>query len=166
MSEPSHQTVRLASGRHRSPAEGACVMELASMLAGEPFSDRPRSVSAVIGGFLRTYNDGLDDERRQDLYAYAAEVVGTSDPAVAERRRLELCLAFAGDGGGRPRLGRLAALWRPAWFRLEQAGHRAAKVALAGTHSRALAFLDELIAAGGTPGERVGSLPGRDRTAA
>jgi len=59
-------------------------MELASMLAEEPFSDRAGIVSPVIGAFLRTYNDGLDDERRQDLYPIASLVVGT-----AAGRRLE-----------------------------------------------------------------------------
>jgi hypothetical protein len=52
-------------------------MELASMLAGEPFSDHPRSVCPVIAAFLRAYNDAIDDERRQDLYAYAVKVVGS-----------------------------------------------------------------------------------------
>ena len=68
----SHQTVRLARGRHPSPSFGACVMELASMLADEPFTDRPDNASPVIAAFLRTYNDGIDDERRQDLFALAS----------------------------------------------------------------------------------------------
>ena len=38
----SHQTIKLSRGRHSSPEHGACVMELASMLAGEGFSDHPR----------------------------------------------------------------------------------------------------------------------------
>ena len=37
----THQTVKLSRGKHDSPDEGACVMELASMLAGEDFSDHP-----------------------------------------------------------------------------------------------------------------------------
>jgi hypothetical protein len=52
-------------------------MEMASMLAGEPFSDHPPSVCPVIGAFLRVYNDAVDDDRRQDLYGYAAKVVGS-----------------------------------------------------------------------------------------
>jgi len=45
MGPVTHQTIRLSRGKHSSPEEGACVMELASMLAGEPFSDHPcRSV--------------------------------------------------------------------------------------------------------------------------
>jgi hypothetical protein len=39
-------------------------MELASMLADEPFTDRPATASPVIAAFLRTYNDGIDDARR------------------------------------------------------------------------------------------------------
>src|SRR5437764_4983871 len=76
----SHQTIRLGRGKHASPDEGACVMELASMLAGEPFSDHPESVCPVISTFLRSYNDAVDDRRRQDLYAYAARAVGSRGP--------------------------------------------------------------------------------------
>src|SRR3954449_1551139 len=78
MTAASHQTVRLARGRHASRQAGVCVMELASMLAHEPFSDRARSISPTIGAFLRTYNDGLDDDRRQDLYPVAAAIVGSA----------------------------------------------------------------------------------------
>jgi hypothetical protein len=73
----SHQTVRLSKGKHTSAEQGACVMELASMLAGEPFTDHPVSVCPVIGSFLRMYNDSIDNKRRQDLYAYASKVVGS-----------------------------------------------------------------------------------------
>jgi hypothetical protein len=54
-------------------------MELASMLAGEPFTDHPASVCPVIGALLRQYNDWIDDGRRQDLYAYAAKVLESRD---------------------------------------------------------------------------------------
>ena len=47
------------------------------MLSGERFSDHPVSVCPVIGSLLRAYNDNLDDRRRQDLYRYAAKVVGS-----------------------------------------------------------------------------------------
>ena len=69
----SHQTIKLSRGRHSSAEHGACVMELASMLAGEGFSDHPRSVSRPIASFLRGYNDLVDDRRREDLYGYAAQ---------------------------------------------------------------------------------------------
>jgi hypothetical protein len=44
----THQTIRLSAGRHRSSGDGACVIELASMLADEPYGDHPASVCAVI----------------------------------------------------------------------------------------------------------------------
>jgi hypothetical protein len=67
-------------------------MEVASMLAAEPFSDEPRCVCPVIGEFLRTYNDQVDDTRRQDLYAYASLVVDTRGDGTEERRRANMCL--------------------------------------------------------------------------
>jgi hypothetical protein len=71
-------------------------MELASMLAGEPFSDRPRSVCPVIGAFMRIYNDRLDDERRQDLYEWAARVVGTGEASEETiEARAKACESFA-----------------------------------------------------------------------
>jgi hypothetical protein len=45
---PTHQTVRLARGEHATPERGVCVMGLASMLAGEPFTDHPEAVCPAI----------------------------------------------------------------------------------------------------------------------
>jgi len=73
------------------------VMELASMLAGEPFSDHPASVCPVIGSCLRAYNDWIDDDRRQDLYRYAAQVVGTRASQDVQRARAERVTAWIGD---------------------------------------------------------------------
>src|SRR4051794_2090105 len=101
MTAASHQTVRLARGRHASRQAGVCVMELAAMRAPEPFSDRARSISPTIGAFLRTYNDGLDDDRRQDLYPVAAAIVGSAARRGIERQRIERCLAFAREHGAR-----------------------------------------------------------------
>jgi hypothetical protein len=92
MSEPSFQTVRLCQGRHASPESGVCVVELASMIAGERFSDHPWAVSPVIAAFLRGYND-VCGEHRQDLLRCAAEVVGTRVGGAVERDRLGVCLA-------------------------------------------------------------------------
>jgi hypothetical protein len=94
MSRVSYQTIKLSPGKHYSPDDGACVMELASMLAGEPFNDHPASVCPVLGSLLRSYNDSVDDEARQDLYGYAARVVGTRADADVERRRSECVAAW------------------------------------------------------------------------
>jgi hypothetical protein len=155
----SHQTIRLSKGKHASPSEGACVMELASMLAGEPFSDRPASVCPVIAGFMRAYNDRVDDERRQDLYRYAAEVVGTRGVPDVEHARERRCLEWAdamrrqrrrplrwvarsGPGSVDRRLG-LDAAGTYAARSIRRHGDR--------SHAAALALIDELIAMGRMP---------------
>jgi hypothetical protein len=145
---PSFQTVQLERGKHVSPEHGVCVMELASMLAGERFSDNPRSVSRVIAAFLRSYNDLVDDERRQDLYRYAAESIGTRAPRRLERERAALCEQWlrarkeltaheqweaSAPSAARRREARAA-----------QAAHYAA--ANASLHEDALALVDALIA--------------------
>jgi hypothetical protein len=148
MTARSHQTVRLARGRHASRHAGVCVMELASMLAHEPFSDRARCISPTIGAFLRTYNDGLDDDRRQDLYPVAAAIVGTAARRSIERERVNHCLAFAREHGG-PLPGRRAALGLAT---PGAAGAWAARTALdADAHEAALALVDDLVALSNTP---------------
>ena len=89
MGSVTYQTIKLSKGKHRSPDDGACVMELASMLAGEQFTDHPVSVCPVIAALLRSYNDSVDDRRRQDLYAYAARVVGSRSTVALERARAD-----------------------------------------------------------------------------
>lgn len=89
MAQVTHQTIRLSRGRHSSPESGACVMELASMLAHEEFTDHPVSVCPVIAAFLRSYNDAIDDRRRQALYPYAAKVVGSRATREIQRKRAQ-----------------------------------------------------------------------------
>jgi hypothetical protein len=89
MPRVSYQTIKLSKGKHTTPEDGACVMELASMLAGEPFSDHPVTVCPVIGSFLRAYNDSIDDERRQALYEYASRVVGSRGPQRTQQMRAD-----------------------------------------------------------------------------
>jgi hypothetical protein len=95
MSPVNYQTIKLGKGKHSSPEEGACVMELASMLAGEPFTDHPASVCPVIGSFLRSYNDSVDDGRRQALYEYASRVVGSRGSRRAQQERADRLAEWA-----------------------------------------------------------------------
>jgi len=143
----SHQTVRLSRGKHGGPEEGTCVMELVSLLAGEEFSDHPRSVCPVIGSFLRTYNDLIDDDRRQDLYAYAARVVGSHCSKVAQRERAARCLEWLEEPTGRTL--RRGTTWRLGPWRFRWAADRAAKAAARSTrpdaHRRALALIDRML---------------------
>jgi hypothetical protein len=121
-------------------------MELASMLADEPFSDRPANASRVIGAFLRTYNDGIDDERRQDLYPLAASIVGTARGRAVERDRASRCLEFARSlGAGTPSGRGAIGIATP-----EASGSWAALAALRTgpspqTHARVLSFTHELV---------------------
>jgi hypothetical protein len=109
----SYQTIRLSRGRHTSAEHGACVMELASMLAGDSFTDHPSSVCPVIGAFVRAYNDRVDDTRRQDLYRYAAELVGSTGPASVRQARADRLTAWAQERWGSRWTRRfLPAAWR------------------------------------------------------
>jgi len=150
MPPTSYQTVRLARGRHQSPDQGACVMELASMLATEPFSDHPQSVCPVLGAFLRAYNDGLPDDRRQDLYEYAAKIVGTSSSRRVRRARARRCLLwYASEIPGAKSPSRLS-LMLAGWTlgSVGRAAARSARLSLR-THRSALRLIDELVEIGG-----------------
>lgn len=150
----SYQTIRLGRGKHAQPGPVACVMELASMLAGEPFSDRPLSVCPVIGGFLRAYNDTIDTKRRQDLYRCAASVVGTRASAEVQARREEALLRFAEDVRGPSRWPLLRRRRTPdARLGTDRFGDFAVrampKPIADDEHQRVLQIIDELIAMGG-----------------
>ena len=165
MTDLNHQTVRLSPGRHVRPGEGVCVMELSSMLVGEPFTDRPRSVCPIIGAFLRRYNDGIDDASRNDLYRFASDAIGTRDEALLQVRA-DLCRWFIhhqhrnlsrgvwrlvpagwrtlGAGFGTPPIGAAAGTLAAEFVRKQRPG----------AHAAALAFVDLLIecsASGETP---------------
>jgi hypothetical protein len=77
-----------------------CVLELASLLNGEPFSDQPRSVCPALREFLQGYNDELPDDLRQQLFALASDIVDThaSPPVTAWRARL--CVGWARSVAG------------------------------------------------------------------
>ncbi len=162
-SEASHQTTRLAPGRHGGPGEEVCVMELASMLAGERFSDRPKSVCPLIGAFLRAYNDNVDDERRQDLYRFAAQAVGTRGDFELQRERAEVALDAAREAREEAPKGKR--LLEPeldagpeeiADYVLESMARRAYSRYRSrrfddASHERVVALLDRLIAIGDSP---------------
>jgi hypothetical protein len=122
-------------------------MELASMLAHEPFSDRPETASPVIAAFLRTYNDGLDDELRQDLYPLAALIVGTAGSRSLEDERASRCLAFAEGLGYRLPSGRAAMGMATPEASGTWAAHAAVRTGPTDdVHERALALARELAA--------------------
>ena len=140
---PDGTPVRLAPGTHSSPHEGVCVVELASLIADEKFSDRPRCVCPVIGAFLRGWNDRAPHVERQRLGPYAPRIVGSRSNRRVTRQRRDICLEWAGadlsHGGVRGLLSRARMRVRIAVFcglgaavRLnEGAGDYTSRVALA-----------------------------------
>jgi hypothetical protein len=76
----------LARGAHATPADGHCVMERVSHLAGESHSDTPACVSSVVRTFCMALNDALDDDARQRLRAYLPRCIGTAEDGLDEAR--------------------------------------------------------------------------------
>ena len=153
--------VRLTDGGHSSPREGVCVVELASLLAQEEFSDRPRCVCPVIGALLRGLNDRAPYAERQRLSPYAQRIVGSRGSPRVTRERRDICLQWAGadqsHGGVRGLWSGGATRVRIAIFcglgaavRLDEgAGDYAARVTMAeGDAQRAFELLETLLAAG------------------
>lgn len=133
-------------------------MELASMLAGERFSDRPASVCPVIGSILRAHNDTVDGALRGDLYRYAAEAVGTRGDFRLQLRRAAVAIAWARtrhDRRHRTLRGRLRSV--PVAPVADDGPDRIARYVIrsvnrdADGHAQLLALLDELIAVGLAP---------------
>jgi len=165
MSPATYQTIKLSKGRHNSPEEGACVMELASMLAGEPFSDHPVSVCPVIGSCLRAYNDWIDDGRRQDLYRYASKVVGTRTTQEVQRARADRVTEWAGEAARRRWTRFLLVRGMFAlmlWPQPDDLGSRMVQAIARrrrGSHEEVLGLIDELLGMGSLPTRRPSRVP-------
>lgn len=65
----------LSRGRHHSPRRGACFMEMASVLAGERWSDHPSTTHPLLGQLARQVNDQTSDVERQQLTVLIPSVV-------------------------------------------------------------------------------------------
>lgn len=155
MSPVNYQTIKLSKGKHASPEDGACVMELASMLAGEPFTDHPASVCPVIGSFLRSYNDSIDEQRRQSLYEYASRVVGSRAGQRVHEARADRLAAWADEMLRSRRtwflrspLRALTRLRKPPIDAIGPYAVHAIPKHTDRTHAAVLALVDELLAIG------------------
>lgn len=74
----------LSRGRHRNPRRGACFMEMASVLAGERWSDHPRCTHPLLAELARLVNDCTSDAHRSELAELVPSVIGLTgdDPRV------------------------------------------------------------------------------------
>ena len=77
----------LSRGKHRNPRKGACFMEFASYLAGEPWSDHPSCTHPLLAGVARDVNDCTTDAGRSRLAPLIPSVIGLTpdDPHVVPR---------------------------------------------------------------------------------
>ncbi len=75
----------LSRGRHRTPAQGLCLMELTALLSGTAHTDRPVTAHPVLAAIARVTNDASSDAARAQLLPLAARLLDTrtQDPAVA-----------------------------------------------------------------------------------
>ena len=69
----------LSAGAHQSPAQGACIMEYASFLNGEEWTDFPSCTNPILARAAQYANDELDDETRQQLLPLLPRLMGTGD---------------------------------------------------------------------------------------
>lgn len=86
MSDPAPAHLPLLSrGAHNDPADGACLMEYVSLLAGEAFTDRPRCTHPLLAQLARLVNDISPQGARHELATLAPSLIGTgrADPRVA-----------------------------------------------------------------------------------
>jgi hypothetical protein len=66
----------LSPGKHRNPRTGACFMELASLLAGERWSDHPTCTHPLLAAVARHVNDHTSDAGRARLAELIPSVIG------------------------------------------------------------------------------------------
>jgi hypothetical protein len=62
--QPPDLLPMLSPGKHRNPRTGACFMELASLLAGERWSDHPACTHPLLAALARHVNDHTSDAGR------------------------------------------------------------------------------------------------------
>jgi hypothetical protein len=86
--------IDLRKGAHEERERGVCAMEAAAWLAGEPHSDSPQCVCAVLGAFVRSWNDALpsDEDRNRLLKPLIPRLIGTASTAAVREKRSYLAL--------------------------------------------------------------------------
>lgn len=80
----------LKSGSHADIEKGACIMELVSYIADEPWSDNPQCTCPILTNYAIRLNDKFNDEHRQLLKPFIPLMIGTraDDPTQIARKQL------------------------------------------------------------------------------
>ena len=76
----------LSRGKHRNPKKGACFMELASFLAGEPWSDHPACTHPLLASWLATSTTTSATTRAASSPPHIPEVIGLNGDRPPGRR--------------------------------------------------------------------------------
>ncbi len=80
-------------------------MEVASVLAGERWSDHPRCAHPVLAAAARSVNDLMSERELHRLEPLVPLVIGTADPDPGHATRLaRFCLEWVGDIDSRHRV--------------------------------------------------------------
>lgn len=82
MSATAPEIPFLSVGDHVSPGQGSCLVELASLLAGEEWSSAPDCVHPTITRTAQMVNDNLDEHPRQKLLPLLPRLLGTASTDV------------------------------------------------------------------------------------
>ena len=85
----------LSRGKHRNSRKGACFMEMASVLAGERWSDHPRCTHPLLAELARLVNDSTSDAQRHRLAVLIPSVVGLNSDDLRMDARIALRCATA-----------------------------------------------------------------------
>jgi hypothetical protein len=113
-------------------------------------------VCPVIGSFLRSYNDSIDDRRRQDLYEYASRVVGSRVCRRVQEERASRLAQWADEVQRSRRtwflrspLRAMGRLRKPPADAVGTYAVHAIPRHTEATHASVLALIDELLSIGG-----------------
>jgi hypothetical protein len=74
----------ISGGKHKSPKEGACVMEYISLLAGEEWTDYPKCTHSSLARLAQRANDTLPQSRRHEMFSRVNRLFGTGSVGVEE----------------------------------------------------------------------------------
>jgi hypothetical protein len=86
----------LSLGTHLTPLDGACLMEVVSVAAGQRWTDAPGCTHPLLGQLARLVNDASSPDARHRLIDYVPALVSASsdDPAVHPRLAMA-CIEYA-----------------------------------------------------------------------
>jgi hypothetical protein len=78
----------LSRGAHEGPSDGACIMEYASFITGDRWTDFPGCTNRVLAKAAQLVNDLTEDDERQQLLPLLPRLMGTTEDTSEIRRAM------------------------------------------------------------------------------